>query len=382
MGIGSVASPRSGPVAKCLDWYLGIPLVFLLGLFRRKRTRPDTIRRIGALKTAGIGDAVLLTGPLQDLRKRFPGVELVLFLGVDNYHVAPLIPEGIEVVKLPVKSPLKSTKIIRQFDLDAFIDFGPWPRINAVYVAFSRSRYKVGFLTRGQYRHYAYDEFVTHSFDVHELGNYRNLSRLLGAEANGAPELQLPSSTLSGIPPVDLARSIVFHPWPGGAAKVQKMWPEDRWIELARALNDEGHRILITGAGSDCEPSADLVRKLRSQGCQARSLAGELSLAETASVLRNARAVVSVDTGIMHVASVLGSRVVALHGPTAPKRWGATGPLTIPVTSKVEGSGYINLGFEVPHDPPPCMEDITVAAVHDALRNLTDHGKRIRRVVP
>ena len=382
MGIGSVASPRSGPLAKSLDWYLGIPLVFLLGLFRRKRTQLAAVRRVGVLKTAGIGDAVLLTGPLRDLRKKFPGVELFLFLGDENYHVTPLIPEGVEVIKLPVKRPLTSIRIIRHFEFDVFIDFGPWPRINALYTALARSRYKIGFTTRGQYRHYAYDEIVRHSFDVHELENYRNLLRLLGVEAGSVPELRLPSDALSGVPPIDLKRSIVFHPWPGGAARVQKMWPESRWIELGRLLNDGGLEILITGAGSDCEASADLVRKLRSQGCQARSLAGELSLAETAAVLRNAQAVVSVDTGIMHVASVLGSRVVALHGPTSPERWGAAGPLTIPVTSEVEGCGYINLGFEVPRDPPPCMENITVGAVHEALRKLIDRGKRIRRVVP
>lgn len=382
MGIGSVASPRSGRLAKRLDWYLGIPLVFLLGRFRRKRTRPDTVRRIGVLKTAGIGDAVLLTGPLNDLRKRFPDVELFLFLGDDNAHVAPLIPEGVEVVKLPVKSPLTSWKIIRRFELDVFVDFGPWPRINAIFTAFARARYKIGFMTGGQYRHYVYDEIVRHSFDVHELDNYRNLLKLLGAKAKSPPELRLPSDALSGVPPIDFNCSVVFHPWPGGAARIQKMWPEDRWIELGRVLNDEGLEILITGAGSDCVASADLVRKLRSRGCEARSLAGELSLAETAAVLRKARAVVSVDTGIMHVASVLGSRVVALHGPTSPRRWGAAGPLTIPVTSKIEGGGYINLGFEVPSDPPPCMENITVAAVHEALKKLIVREKRIRRVVP
>ena len=381
MGVGTVASPRSGRLAKRLDWYLGIPLVFLLGMLRRKQTRPDSIRRIGVLKTAGIGDAVLLTGPLLDLRKRYPHAEIILFLGVDNYHVAPLVPEGIEVIKLPVKKPLASARIIRRFDFDLFLDCGPWPRINALYAAISRSRYKIGFMRREQYRHYAFDETVGHSFDVHEVENYRNLLRALGIEAGSAPALRLPMGASAGVPPVNLERSIVFHPWPGGSARVQKMWPEARWIELGCVLRDQGLGILITGAGADGEASDDLVRMLRSHGCEARSLAGKLSLAENASVLRNARAVVSVDTGIMHVASVLGSRVVSLHGPTVPTRWGAVGPLTIPVTPDVEGGGYINLGFEVPRDRPPCMEGITVTAVREALEKLTDSESRLRRMV-
>ena len=182
------------------------------------------------------------------------------------------------------------------------------------------------------------------------------------------------------VPVLKLKRTIVFHPWPGGAAKAQKMWPEARWIELGRTLHRDGFEILITGAFPDRDVSTDLARRLRKEGCRAWSLAGELSLTETAWVLLNARVVVSVDTGIMHVASALGSRVVALHGPTSPKRWGATGPLTIAVTSEVAGCGYINLGFEVPDHPPPCMDGIAVAAVHAALAELLDHGERLDEV--
>ncbi|MGF1640040.1 MAG: glycosyltransferase family 9 protein [Rhodospirillales bacterium] len=370
MGIGSLASTRAGPLAKRLDWYLGIPLVALLGMLRRKRSRPDTIRRVGLLKTAGIGDAVLLTGPVQDLKRAFPGVELYLFLGDHNVQVAPLIPEGVTVVELPVKKPIACARILRRFAIDLFLDFGPWPRINALYSLLARARYRVGFATEGQYRHYAYDLAVPHSFDVHELENYRTVLRAVGVTPGQLPELSLPAGARAAISNAQLNRSIIFHPWPAGAARLQRMWPQARWVELGCMLRDQGFEIVLTGGASDRKASMDLVSLLCRQECRARSYAGALSLPETAAVLWRARAVVSVDTGIMHIASALGARVVALHGPSSPKRWGGTGPATIAVNATVPGSGYLNLGFEVPDDPPPCMESISAAAVHAALVEL------------
>lgn len=363
-------TPRSSRAAKRLDRWLGIPMVLALGALGRKRSRPDVVRRVGVLKTAGIGDAILSTGPLLDLQRAFPGVAIRLFLGEESAPLGPLVPDGVEVITLPVKCPLKSLRLLRRSRFDVFIDFGSWPRIDAIYSVLVRSRYTIGFETKGQHRHHAYDATVAHSFDVHELENYRNLLRLVCPSVGSAPKLRTPVGLPLGFDAAPLERTIVFHPWSGGTARLQKMWPRDRWVELGCLLHEEGFEIRVTGGSADSHPSAELVRQLQERGCRARSLAGELDLTDTAAILARARAVVSVDTGIMHLAAVLGSPVVALHGPTLPGRWGAIGPATVSVLSTSAGCGYIDLGFEVPREPPPCMEGIAVAAVHEALRGL------------
>ena len=55
------------------------------------------------------------------------------------------------------------------------------------------------------------------------------------------------------------------------------------------------------------------------------NLAGETSVAETAAVLQGARALVTNDTGPMHLACAVGTPVVAIFGPTRESKWGPRG---------------------------------------------------------
>jgi heptosyltransferase I len=83
--------------------------------------------------------------------------------------------------------------------------------------------------------------------------------------------------------------------------------------------------------------------------------------------------VVSVDTGIMHLAAALGVPVIGLHGPTSSKRWGPIGRNADAIDSPDPGAGYLYLGFEVPAVPPPCMEAISYETVLDeCLKKLDD----------
>jgi len=63
--------------------------------------------------------------------------------------------------------------------------------------------------------------------------------------------------------------------------------------------------------------------------------AGSLSLLELADVLAAADAVVSVNTGVMHLAAEVGARTVSLEGPTSAARWAPVGPRVRSVESAV-----------------------------------------------
>ena len=112
--------------------------------------------------------------------------------------------------------------------------------------------------------------------------------------------------------------------WPSGVTHVHlKRWPENYWASLAEACIERG--------GASCSPAVsqdvDLTRRWIAQ------LEGEnrienragVSIRETISILQNAEAVVSVNTGVMHLAAALGVPTIDLHGPTNAKRWGPIG---------------------------------------------------------
>ena len=94
-----------------------------------------------------------------------------------------------------------------------------------------------------------------------------------------------------------------------GAAHATKRWPLDHWRVLAERLRRMGFALLAVGGPDD----RALITEL---GAGVVNAAGELSLQETGACLARARVVVSGDTGVMHMATGVGTPVVALFGPT------------------------------------------------------------------
>ena len=352
-----------------LDRLVGIPLVLALGaLRRRRRPFPGVVRRIGVIRMPTIGDTVLLSGVLKDLREAYPDAELVFFADAHNADSARLLPAVDRVVVLDLLRPWYSVSRLREFRADVVLDFGGWTRSTALLAALSGARFTAGFRTAGQWRHFVFDCVVDYLATRHELDNLRALVSALGVRTGSAPELIYRRCALPD-PLAGLERYVVFHPWPGGSRKRLKEWPIEHWIRLASWLKERGVAAVVTGGPADREPAEALVRACREAvpGLEVVSAAGVCTLEQCCNLLEGAEAVVSVDTGIMHLAAAIGARVIGLHGPTAAARWGPVGPRAIGIDSDCPGCGYIHLGFERPRRPPPCMESLSVEKVIAAL---------------
>lgn len=351
---------------KSLDRLFGIPLIALFGLVRRKRsiTAGLALRRIGVLHTAAIGDTVLSSALVQDLKQVFPGSEITFFTGASNYDTACLIPNVDRVVRLPIKEPLRAIELIRgagKFDL--WLDLGPWPRLNALFTACAKAAVSAGFRTAGQFRHYGYDVVVEHSGRRHEVDNYRALLESIGVKSPG----NRPRLAIEGC---DKPRKgIIVHLFPGGSRSYLKVWPEERWCELTGLLVKDGFPVTFTGTAVNREQALRVRERVPGKEKVAVA-AGSLDLGETARLLACSELVISIDTGIMHLASALGCNLVSLHGPTLPERWGPLNENAIALTSREACSPCLSLGFESACTRPDCMGHITVNEVYQAARRL------------
>ena len=99
-----------------------------------------------------------------------------------------------------------------------------------------------------------------------------------------------------------------------GAGKPSKLWP----VESFRAVIDRfrGETLVAWGPGE--RHLADAI---------GGDVAPQTNLRELAALLASARLVVGADTGPLHLAAALGTRVVGLYGPTDPKRNGPYGQI-------------------------------------------------------
>ena len=359
---------RGSRVKRTVDRWGGCPLVWLLSLFRRKRARPRIIGQIGILMFGAIGDAVLASAIIHDLRREYPSARITAFVSAANSGILDLLEGPDAVVVTPLSRPLRAISILREVKFDVLIDTAQWPRISAVLAALAAAGYTIGFQTPRQFRHRAYDAAVPHSAQRHELDNFRALLGSLGIAGQALPRFRrelFEQAALHHRPPY-----IVLHPWAAGYKSRFREWPAENWLRLASMAMHRGYRVVVTGGPQDAERSQALVAALGNPS-DMEVLAGRASLRDTTLALINARAVVAVNTGIMHIAALLGVPTLALHGPTNPRRWGPVGRNCIVIGPGPEcGCAYLNLGFEYPANPPDCMAAITVEEVTAHLNGL------------
>lgn len=117
-----------------------------------------------------------------------------------------------------------------------------------------------------------------------------------------------------------LARASFLHPGSGSAAK---NWPATRFLDLARALQSAGHRVVwIRGpAEAEFERPGD------------GEVLDQPSLGQLAEALAQARLYVGNDSGVSHLAAAVGAPTLALFGPTNDRVWRPDGSLVVTLRS-------------------------------------------------
>lgn len=102
---------------------------------------------------------------------------------------------------------------------------------------------------------------------------------------------------------------------------VNKHWPENYWLELAKRVNQAGFYVVLPWASEHEKARAERI----GEAGENVVVLPRLSLTELAGVISEAQAAVAVDTGLGHLAAALETPAVSLYGPTSPLRVGAYG---------------------------------------------------------
>jgi heptosyltransferase I len=168
---------------------------------------------------------------------------------------------------------------------------------------------------------------------------------LLGAEGEGQ------NDPLVAIHPMTL--------WP------TKLWENERFGQVADRLIHQGFRVAFTGGPEDCSVIDEICRSMVNPVIR---LDGRTSLKTLAALYRLACAVVTTDTGPMHIAASVGTPVVALFGPTAPWRTGPYGNDHTVLRAGLDCSPcFRRLCMTTKYEQIACMRRITVDQVVEAV---------------
>ena len=165
------------------------------------------------------------------------------------------------------------------------------------------------------------------SFHTHAVDWYLSVLPPLGVPVHKnftwLPERPKVAAAVKAKWPVKQSRWIALQP---GARWLNKRWPVEHFSELVRQLGRQfpAVRFAIVG-GQDDALLGDIISSAEPARCL--NLCGRTSLVEMVEWLRRCELLVTNDTGPMHVAAALGKPVVALFGPTEPRRTGPYGQL-------------------------------------------------------
>ncbi len=129
--------------------------------------------------------------------------------------------------------------------------------------------------------------------------------------ASDRPQLRVsPQQAAQALAPFQLPAAYAAFA-PGSEYGSAKRWPASHFSQLARLM---GQPVVLLGSAKE----ADLCREIADRAPNCINLAGHTTLAQAMAVLAGAQAVVSNDSGLMHVAAALGIRQVAVFGSSSP----------------------------------------------------------------
>ena len=165
--------------------------------------------------------------------------------------------------------------------------------------------------------------------EMHAVDRYMALARHIGLRDPKATD-HLPVSAEARAAVRDRLRAeglaageatVVVSPharWP------TKQWPAERFAEVVRrAYEQAGARAVLVGSGA----AGPIARRIVEAAASVRpiDLVSRTTLKEVAALAAEARAMVTNDSGPMHVAAAVGTPVVAIFGPTSAERTGPYG---------------------------------------------------------
>ena len=356
-----------------LDRYLGIPLCVVLRLFSKQAPARPTPKKILFIQLSALGDTILAIPTIRAIRHAFPDAELTMLASPTNLNYLAACPYVDRHIRFQKPGPRLISRLRRE-GFDWAIDLEHWPRLSALLAYATRAPMRIGFSTKGQYRHLLFTETVPHIRGRHEVRNFLRLATQLGCltEALGL-EVWWGEKERTWVHAVLAEEGIslekplvVLHPEAGRRGEPRRRWPQGRYVALANALVARyDAQIVLTGAPDEMAVAEEIAERTKHR---AVVLAGRTDVNQLAALFADAALVVSGNCGPMHLAAATGTPVIGLHGPTNFAQWGPWHRHAGIVRAELPCSPCLNLGFEygcqaLPDGTSPCMHTVTVAAV-------------------
>ncbi|MDD4013781.1 MAG: lipopolysaccharide heptosyltransferase II, partial [Candidatus Omnitrophica bacterium] len=332
----------------------------------KKNTEPD---KVVVLRTDRIGEVLLSTVAIDAIKRRYPEAKISF---VTSRYSEPLLSTRADIQRLKLFDTIRKRNFFAgALHLAAMLK---GEKFDTAVILNPHKSLHLGCFLAGIPRRIGYDRkwgfLLTDKIPdtkndgkKHEVEYVMDLLRLIDVKGEvPAPRLFVGHADSAYAEGILTGKGIkkdkpiaVVHP---GSSNKAKIWPMDNYSDLvARLKNETGCAVCLIG-GKEERVLAE--RIIKSSGVDAANLAGDLSLARTAALLKRSRLFIGNDAGPMHMAAAMGVKVIAIFGRNipgvSPARW------------RPWGEGHV-----VFHEPAGCSPCADTACPYDhrCLRNIT-----------
>jgi len=284
-----------------------------------------------------LGDVVLGIPALDALRSSFPDARITSLTGKPADQIVRLAGLSDEVVAVDrvamrdggriaaLRAILDLVRDVRRRRFDTVVDFHAFYETGLLALA-SGARVRVGPRRENRTLPFAYTSHAPYDLAVHSIDRYLAVAEAAGA----APRIRVPRimpdrAALDDVgrriadAGLDATRIVGLNP---GAGWEIRRWPAERFVDLGRALRDEGANVVVFAGPEEPGLGADIASRI---GAGAMSAEG-LSLNQLAAFMSRTGLVVSNDTGPSHIASATGTpTLVLMPGNAGPSPFSVRG---------------------------------------------------------
>jgi ADP-heptose:LPS heptosyltransferase len=284
------------------------------------------IKRILVITLSNAGDIILTTPVIAALDREFPQSRIDVMVGPRGSQIFEKDPRVFKLIiydkRLPLSAKRRLQLKLKALRYDLTVDLR-----NTVFPLLISPRYRTSAVQK-------FPAGVVHSVDRHL---YR--LRPLGiAGCARQPRIHIPAGDEAAVAAIAEKEGltdpvVVINP---GAKSHLKRWKPEGFAAVADALIEScGADVILIGLEEDAQAVAEVSRRMK-HVC--RNFVNRTNIRELAALLKRARLLITNDSAPLHLGCAVGTRVLALFGPTDPAKYGPTGEFDAVVRRKLSCS--------------------------------------------
>lgn len=315
------------------------------------------VNRILVITLSNVGDIILTTPVISALAKEFPGSRIDVMVGpkgVDIFEKDPHIFKVIVYDKhVPIAEKRRLQLKLKKMRYDLVVDVR-----NTVFPLLIGPKYRTATIQ-------SFPRSIVHS-------RQRHLYRLKSVGIENLDELSYIHITKED--DEDVARLLkekgiidpiaVINP---GAKSHLKRWTADGFAHVAdRLISECRASVVLIGLKEDEDTTREIMAKMRNKP---HNLVNRTNTRQLAGLLKRAKLLITNDSAPLHLGCAVGVKVVALFGPTDPRKYGPTGEFDVVIKENLSCAPCERAECERNYE---CMRLISPDAVFDAAKMIIE----------